>query len=385
MELFGQSEDPDKMFSYSTKQQVEVRNKWIGLIQYTLQTAMVVYIVFGIFIYSQGYLDYEPSRGATATHVHGEVLAASSGKVGSRYFSAEEITYPGLENGNVFVTTKSVVTRQKRGVCEDKMMPCTEDSDCHAEVQGLCTNGFCVESSWCPTEDQDEIYELDVADLSIWVKSSIQFVGMAPNKIWSTEIDHAYPEPGYNLFTVRELLLKVEPTPVRFEEIRDLGATIEVQFIWNCQVTDETCKPEVKVRRLDILFDADQFGYFFNHAEYISEDERYLNQVHGVRIFLRTVGSGKRLNLVKLIMKASTAGTLLTIAPLIADLLMLQVFAQAKKYFARKYEISPDFSEYMDQLSEKKKADAARDALLAPDDKRQSAADEEWRRKYNEH
>ena len=27
------------------------------------QTAMVTYIVFGIFIYNQGYLDYEPSRG----------------------------------------------------------------------------------------------------------------------------------------------------------------------------------------------------------------------------------------------------------------------------------------------------------------------------------
>ena len=27
-----------------------------------------------------------------------------------------------------------------------------------------------------------------------------------------------YPEPGYNLFTVRDLLLLCEPTPVRFEE-----------------------------------------------------------------------------------------------------------------------------------------------------------------------
>eukprot|EP00434_Breviolum_minutum_P036828 symbB.v1.2.032646.t1/scaffold3947.1/size47711/2 len=64
MELFGASEDPDKLCSYSTKQQVEIQNKWLGLIQWTMQTAMVTYIVFGIFIYSRGYLDYEPSRGA---------------------------------------------------------------------------------------------------------------------------------------------------------------------------------------------------------------------------------------------------------------------------------------------------------------------------------
>ena len=69
---------------------------------------MVTYIVFGIFIYSRGYLDYEPSRGAAvrrwqfskngqisslpgavATHVHGNFVAVSSGRPKVRYFTAE--------------------------------------------------------------------------------------------------------------------------------------------------------------------------------------------------------------------------------------------------------------------------------------------------------
>lgn len=70
-----------------------------------MQTAMVTYIVFGIFIYSRGYLDYEPSRGAAlavfengqisslpgavATHVHGNFVAVSSGRPKVRYFTAE--------------------------------------------------------------------------------------------------------------------------------------------------------------------------------------------------------------------------------------------------------------------------------------------------------
>ncbi|CAK9063380.1 unnamed protein product [Durusdinium trenchii] len=78
-----------------------------------MQTAMVTYIVFGIFIYNQGYLDYEPSRGAIATHVHGDFVAVSSGRPKVRYFTAEEITTPGLENGNVFVTTRQSLSRQK--------------------------------------------------------------------------------------------------------------------------------------------------------------------------------------------------------------------------------------------------------------------------------
>mmetsp|Transcript_23514 Transcript_23514/g.44324 ORF Transcript_23514/g.44324 Transcript_23514/m.44324 type:complete len:389 (+) Transcript_23514:114-1280(+) len=387
MELFGASEDPDKLCSYSTKQQVEIRDKWLGIIQCTMQTTMVTYIVFGIFIYSQGYLDYEPSRGAIATHVHGDFVAVSSGKPKVRYFTAEEVTHPGLENGNVFVTTREAITRQRRGVCEDKTMPCETDEDCHAQVDGKCSEkGFCVEPSWCPVEEADEVYELDqVADLAIWVKSSIQFVGMAPDRIWSTEENHAYPEPGYNLFTVRDLLLLCEPTPVRFEEISKLGAAIEVQFVWNCHISNDKCKPGVKVRRLDTLFDENQFGYFFDHAEYLSDDERLLKKVNGVRIFLRTVGVGHRLSVIKLVMKASTAGTLLTVAPLIADLLMLQVFALSKKYFARKYEVSPDFSEYMEQLMTKKEEQSRLPGMLAEDDAAAIERDQDWRRRLEEH
>lgn len=58
------------------------------------------------------------------------------------------------------------------------------------------------------------------------------------------------------------------------------------------------------MRRLDTLFDSAQFGYAFQDAEYISKDERYLKRVNGVRIFLRTVGVGHRLSVIKLVMKA---------------------------------------------------------------------------------
>lgn len=387
MELFEAGEDPDKLCSYSTKQQVEIRDKWLGIIQCTMQTAMVTYIVFGIFIYNQGYLDYEPSQGAISTHVHGNFVAVSSGKPKTRYFTAEEITYPGLENGNLFVATQLDISHQQRGVCEDKQLRCETDADCHAQVDGKCSEkGFCIEPSWCPMEEQDESYKLDAsAELAIWVKSAIQFNGMAPDKIWSTEKDHAYPEPGYNLFTVRELLLLCEPTPVRFEEISMLGAAIEVSFVWNCHINNDKCKPEVKVRRLDTLFEESHFGYSVASAEYVNDDERYQKHAHGVRIFLRTVGSGHRLSVIKLVMKASTAGTLLTVAPLIADLLMLQVFALSRKYFARKYEVSPDFSEYMDQLMAKKEEQSRLPGMLAEDDAAALERDQDWRRRLEEH
>jgi len=392
MELCGLGEDLDRTCSYYSKKQVEVRDKYLGIIQCAMQTAMVVYIVGGIFIYNQGYLDYEPARGAIATHVHGDTVSApisSSGVQSSaRYFSAEEITQPGLENGNVFVTTRLVSTRQRRGTCEDQTMPCGSDSECHTELNGLCgKQGFCVENSWCPDEDTEKVYELNgVGDMSVWIKSSIQFVGLAPGKIWSTEKDHPYPEKGFNLFTLKELLAMVKPSPVQLEEVFKLGAAIEVQFIWNCHVADDKCKPEVKVRRLDILFGSEEErGYSFNQAEYITDDERWLNTMSGVRIFLRTVGNGHRLSIVKFVMKASTAGTLLTVAGLVTDLLMLQAFKYSKMYFARKYEVSQDFSEYMEKLAEKREFESRLPGMLSEDDRGALERDTNWQNRLGEH
>jgi len=219
----------------------------------------------------------------------------------------------------------------------------------------------------------------------IWVKSSIQFVRLAAEKIYTTETDHAYPETGYNAFSVRDLLMMCEPVPVRYEEISELGAVIEVQVVWSCDVRKDACTPSVKARRIDVQFDPHDIGYSFGHAEYISDDERFLNTMQGFRIFLRSVGVGRKLSVNALIMKASTAGSLLGLAPLVADLLMLTAFARKAKYYARKYEVSPDFSEYMLSLdARKKEMEEANSNQHDADDARAQEKEDEWQKKLDE-
>ena len=140
------------------------------------ETAMVSYIVFGIFIYNEGYLDFEASRGAVATHVSGDFVALSSGRR-ARYFTAEELTAPGLENGNVFVATRQSLVRQRRGVCEDEEMSCEGDEDCHQRVEGRCSEkGYCVEPSWCPMEASKKRrpQTLGLALMMPWTRLSVQ-------------------------------------------------------------------------------------------------------------------------------------------------------------------------------------------------------------------
>lgn len=350
MSTLDSREDTDRMLSYFTRQQVMFLDKKLGLTFICINLCIASYIVGYMFIYAKGYLEVEQAKGAVVTHVYGDAFAISSGKVAQRYFSTEDITYPGLENGNVFVATRQAVHKQKRGVCEDVDTPCMVDSDCSAGMQGTCSsNGYCVEPSWCDVEDKPEIYELDTGGLQVWTRSTIQFVKIAAARVFSTETNSQAPKRGYNTFTIRELLLKCEPVPVRYEEVAELGAVIEIQFFWECNVKAKECHPTVTARRLDSIFDPDNIGFAFSYPEYVDENTRYRNEVRGVRLFFRTSGMGKKVSVAATINKLSLGAALFTIAQVIADLFMTKVFKLKGKYKARKFENTPDFSEYMEE------------------------------------
>lgn len=378
-------EDSDRLLSYYTKQQVMMLDRRLGITFYTLCILIAGYIGGYMFIYQKGYLEYEQATGAVATHVYGDALSTSTGKKATRYFSTEEITYPGLENGNVFIATRQLVHRQIRGMCEDPDMPCSADSDCTEGGGGHCApSGLCMENSWCDQEAKPEIYEIDTSDLQIWTRSSIQFVKIAPEKVFSTEANDPIPKLGYNAFTVSDLLMKCSPLPVRYEEVAELGAAVEIQFIWECAVkSKEECKPRIKARRLDTVFDPDNIGFSFNYPEYVDDDHRLRNEVRGVRIFFRTSGTGRKFSIAATITKASMGASLFSIAQIVADLLMTKIFSLRKKYNARKYENTPDFSEYM-ELKESRQVGEISPAQLSEEERKVQDKEDLWMSKLNE-
>mmetsp|Transcript_48636 Transcript_48636/g.122704 ORF Transcript_48636/g.122704 Transcript_48636/m.122704 type:complete len:403 (-) Transcript_48636:34-1242(-) len=395
---FSGTEDLDKSFAYDTKQLVNIKDRYLGFTVYALQTAIISYIVLGVFLYGEGYLENDQTKGLIATHVQGDTVAVSSGKAGTRYFSAEELTYPGLENGNVFVATRQNVYHQKRGTCEDHARPCSVDAECTAALNGTCSaGGYCEEVSWCDQDEIPEMYELNTKDFHIWVKSAIQFVKLERNKkkdpfggsalpppwIFSTEKNHPYPEHMYNLFSVSELLLMCKPVPIRYEEVSELGAAIEVVFNWKCDMSNTHCKPDVQARRLDVLIDPEHIGFSFKWSEYVADSERMLYEMRGIRIFFRTVGRGTMFDTNALIMKLATTTSLLCVAPIIADLIMLNIFARRQRYQARKLEVSPDFTQYFHRLREKKKAQKE-SRLALEDEAAMQAREDEWQRRLRE-
>merc|ERR1719235_724848 len=164
--------------------------------------------------------------------------------------------------------------------------------------------------------------------------------------------------------------------PVRYEEIAELGAAIEVQIVWKCNV-DGSCVRKPRARRVDVLMDEDKIGFQFTWPFYTGEDQRVENKMSGVRFYFRTVGTGFKVSLAAIIMKCSTGIALLGFAPIIADLIMVNCFKLSKKYAARKYVYSEDLSDYFDRLAEMQDGEE----ILGDDDQEaeDEHEDEEWR------
>jgi len=151
----------------------------------------------------------QPGKGGIVTHVLGEVLASGGAGEKSRYFSADEITHPGLENGNVMVATKVEIEKQKRGTCTDPKMSCSSAADCTPGVGAICDAGQCKEPSWCPDgKELTSKFDLETGSVGIWVKSSIQFLNLKPDRLFISQVSKLiqYPAEGANVYTVNDLL-----------------------------------------------------------------------------------------------------------------------------------------------------------------------------------
>lgn len=380
MSLLESSEDPDRLLSYYTRQQVKLLDRNLGIVYYSTLFCIGAWILGYMFIYSKGYLELEQAKGGVVIHAFGDALGISTGKSASRYFSTEELTQPGLENGNIFVATRQEVVRQQRGVCADPDTKCARNADCTRGGNGYCDveAGVCVESSWCNMDAETEVYEMQTDTMQIWTRSTIQFVKLASDKVFSTEMDSAIPRSGYNAFTVRELLMLAEPLPVRFEEVAELGAAIEVQFFWDCNVKADKCDPTVKVRRVDTIFDPDNIGFSFSFPEYVDDDHRVRNNVRGIRIFFRTAGVGKKVSVSATITKASMGAALFSIAQIICDLLLSKAFKLRNKYMARKFVNTPDFSDYMKHVEDKKKHQIKDEELILKEEQKIIDEEQKW-------
>ena len=153
----------------------------------------------------------------------------------------------------------------------------TEAETEHTETGALAlkTGTEAEQSTGNTPTTPSEIYKFpQAADVHIWAKSTIQFYKLRSDQIFGADKlgegeksgPVLYPNEGFNTFTVRDLLQMCDP-PMMFEEVSELGAAVEVQFLWNCAVgstsarLSKPCAPEVRARRVDSRLEENDVGF----------------------------------------------------------------------------------------------------------------------------
>merc|ERR1719375_1464618 len=100
-------------------------------------------------------------------------------------------------------------------------------------------------------------------------------------------------------------------------------------------------------------------------------------------MMFRSVGQGKKISINVCILKMSTSASLLVLAPIIADFMMLQFFKDKKKFRARKFNHTQDFSDFFDNVQDK--LDSLQDDEGEDlEDQLYEQEDEEWKRNMEE-
>lgn len=282
-------------------------------------------------------------------------------------FDSHDLRQPSIENGALFVITKIEAIKQQRGECGNPEYACAVASDCPI-IDGIsaqeCDEGACVMKGWCPGLDPnaDETMVVRIErpqDLVLWFRSAIAFPGLQPNVTFSS-MNHEEPtfaedNGETDAWTIKELL-DIAEAPVR--NIIEDGALINVRLEWDCEIdSGKGCAhPQAQVKRLD---SGKVRGFSYYKPEYereptlnLAKDIRLLYKYTGIRILVSSKGDGKQFSITATILQFSSGLALLGLAKTITDACMLYVMPQKDHYRKYKEELTPDFSDLRDKISE---------------------------------
>eukprot|EP00742_Colponemidia_sp_Colp-10_P002536 GILJ01002710.1.p1 GENE.GILJ01002710.1~~GILJ01002710.1.p1 ORF type:complete len:385 (-),score=55.23 GILJ01002710.1:152-1306(-) len=355
-------EDIDSVLGFRTKKLVSIKDRRLGFIHRGVQFAVVLYIIVYVVFINKGYLKTELQTGSVITAVEGETITRENNAL--KYWDSTEAAYPPLEPGGVFIATKVLLTKQQtRGVCADPAMPCTDSSQCTRGL-GQCKNKVCMETQWCPAEDPTdqivtETFPLTgTADFLIWFKGSIKF--MDSETQFSTMVDRdpvIWPDDGANTYSVADLM---EIAGTTFEAVKDSGAIFDVLLYWSCNLDlSSRCSPSLVVTRVDASSTNPRgSGFSYRRAVYYGSgdsESRDLYKMTGIRFLVRSTGVGYRISMEAVMLQLSSAMSLLTVAQVVADFMMLYILPERKRYAAKKYDQTKDFSDMLEELERKQK------------------------------
>lgn len=304
-------------------------------------------------------------------------------------YDVYDLVLPPMEENALFVTSNMWVTKnQRRGICPSygSDNTCSEETKMcqhlksvnnglQTGVEGSCrTNysdpkqlwpqiipkgSYCDVYGWCPTElemkDKRIINNfgiLGVKEFTVFVRMNVNYPKFGytlDNTAGATSTTE-----GINLWTLEEM---VQASGWNWTEIQNLGVTIAMNAVWNCNFDKgvDACAPTITFVRLDDPLSTLSTGFNFRSVEYLHDElgTRQLTKHYGVRLLVLISGVGSQFDWAALFTAIGAGIGLLSVATLIADFIATNLLQNKMVYRSAKYQ-EVDVPEEDDEEDEEK-------------------------------
>ena len=363
--------------AYSTQKQVKLLDRKLGILYSGCILLVLGYVIGVRVILERGYNAHEKSYGVVGAQLNGTTYMRTGNGSAIPHDVASLANVQGVNT--IFLPTRIITSREQQlGNCTSPDETCQVDADCDNDpplASGLCTGGHCQRHAWCnaggassqaadpftgrPRNADEETLEATAfASLQLVLMSNIQFPTLGRSAL-STE-DGRTTRFRWDM---TQILLRA-----RLDQADAVanGAVLAVTLQWACyDLFDEAdCAPHLLATSL-----GSRQPYLQSWAQYYrrgtAQSALYRDalQARGLRLQIRSEGTGERLDALQIVTQFFVALALFPIAAYLADAIMQHLFSERRHYREYKTELSPDFSDVrakVEQLEEQSQSRQSR-------------------------
>uniref|UniRef100_A0A5K3ETK8 ATP receptor n=1 Tax=Mesocestoides corti TaxID=53468 RepID=A0A5K3ETK8_MESCO len=368
----------DILFTYETPKMVEITNYKIGIFHRLLQLVIGVYVICWVIIYEKGYQVNDEVVSSTVTKTKGLMFDTwnSKNETFTLILDSADIVRPSLENNAFFVTTHQIVTpNQTPGRCPGVLTSktsCLNDSDCKkleisVSEAGIKTGkciilqdgiGVCELYAWCPLENDTIVVNYDlnarfemISNYTVYIKNDIEYPKFhlkrrnrdaweSTKPLGSCRYNPDHPvDKNCPIFKFTTIFKEVGLTP----ETLIRGGVIGIIINWDCDLDwgIDSCKPTYSFTNLDVLNDGSS-GFNYRYALRYRQDGRIyrdLVKAIGLRFSIFVHGTAGKFSIIPLLLNVGSGLALLSVAPTICDIIILNIIGSKNVYKTAKFEV----------------------------------------------
>ncbi|XP_077532980.1 P2X purinoceptor 4-like isoform X1 [Haemaphysalis longicornis] len=377
-------------FEYETLKLVQIDSKKIGLLNRTVQLAIMCFVIGYAMFYEKGYQIFSPCTSASTVKVKGALSteflpddvfnpALEDPQRYRRVWDIEDIVVPPHDTNKFFITTNVLVTpNQTMSQCPEdagvKSAWCKSENDTssctkgvpvkrgHGVMTGRCVKAVgskdnrhvCEISGWCPMEEDVNPLKngsallSGVRDFTVLIKNYVEFplfnvrrrniIHWMNTPYLKSCHYNAEKSPLCPIFRIGDM---VEDAGSDFDQIARKGGVIQITITWECDLDYDLkhCLPQYSFLRLDDPEATIAEGVNFRYSKQHNETSRTLIKAYGINFVVLVQGRAGKTSLIPIAVTLGSGLGLLVVATVMCDFAVVYLDKRKNVYKAKKFKV----------------------------------------------